>query len=155
MDSGVWGRPPNAKGILMCYPYSQTQVISVSEEFSPKYKKGRSVSYLTTARRWTKQSEIFAWHDENFLPYWGRWNISTITWTDKSSTCARTTLRLPGSWVSRTSKNKLHAGANAYKNTSFLPKIVKVGNTKMPMFSQDDPAKKNVRIVTRSSYGQT
>jgi hypothetical protein len=49
----------------------------------------------------------------------------------------------------------MQAGFSAHKNTTLLPNIVKAGNTIMPIPSQDSPAKKNVRIVTKSSYGQT
>jgi hypothetical protein len=33
--------------------------------------------------------------------------------------------------------------------------MVKAGNTNKPMLSEEAPAKKSVRILTRSSYGQT
>jgi hypothetical protein len=52
-------------------------------------------------------------------------------------------------------EGKLHVGSSAYKNTTLLPYIVKAGKSNMPMLSQDGPAKENIRIVTRSSYGQT
>jgi hypothetical protein len=44
---------------------------------------------------------------------------------------------------------------SVYKNKTLFPNIIKARNKIMPMHSQDGTDKKNVRIGTRSSYGQT
>jgi hypothetical protein len=73
---------------------------------------------------------------------------------DNSSTCARTTLRWPGSLVLRT-YDKERVGFSVCKSTTLLPNIAKARNITMPMLYHDDPAKRSIPTATKSRHGQT